>query len=179
MLMSTTTPSIFLVFAALYIASPSLAHAELFPDGLLGMRLGQTRVEALTALVNEGAVPDLEKTQCSGAVPERNRAVANRICKLSIQPGSTYMGLPLNKVSFLFQDEAIVLIGLDVGAAENTFSKLRGAYQARWGEALENAPKKSVRWSAAARPGEVKGTSVGLFMDTRHAFVVYSFDDVR
>jgi hypothetical protein len=167
-------------FAAFLLAIHVQARADFFPEGVLGMKLGQNRVEAVTALVNAGVVPDLDKAQCSENVPEKNKAVADRICKLSIQPGSTYLGHPVNKVSFLFQQEVLVLIGLDVGASENTFAALQSVYQVRWGVAVKAVPDKHASWEVLRIAPEVgKGSYVKLWADTQNAFVVYAYDTVK
>jgi hypothetical protein len=172
--------SIFSVIAAFSFATPMLAHAELFPAGMLGMHLGQTRVEALTALVNAGVTPDLEKAQCSETVPEKNKGVANRICKLTILPGSTYHGLPLNKVSFLLQDEAIVLIGLDAGASAISYSAILSTYRNTLGEPTKETPDARAFWKESASDEEgKKSTQLRIYSDTQNALIVYSFDNVQ
>jgi hypothetical protein len=180
MILSTFRRAIFSAVAALSMSTPLLAHAELFPEGILGMHLGQTRVEALTALVNAGVTPDLEKAQCSENIPEKNKAVANRICKLTIEPGSTYQGLPVNKVSFLFQDEGIVLIGMDVGATALSYPALRSTYGNLLGEPKRETPDTQATWRETA-PVEVgkKNTQLRLYADKQNALIVYSFDTVQ
>jgi hypothetical protein len=172
-------PTVLAVTAALLLSAPFAAKAELFSEGLLGLKLGQTRVEAMTTLVNAGVVPDVEKAQCSEKVPEKNKAVANRICKLAIQPGSQYLGLDVEKVTFLYQDEVIVLIGLYVSGAGDSFSALHSTYRARWGAASKEAEGTSASWKEPLTAEPQGSTLVNLWADTANAFVVYSYSNVQ
>ena len=156
------------------------ARADLFPEGVLGLRLGQTRPEAITALVKAGVTPDLDNIRCSDQVPERNRAVANRICKMPIRPGSVYLEQPVNKVSLLFQDERIVLIGLDVGSAADSFATLRAEYRARWGEASWDVPGIHIGWKEPSSQAPVEeGTYLRLYADAHNTLFVYAYQSVR
>lgn len=169
-----------LLAAGLLLLVAPLSHAALFPDGVLGMRLGQSRVAALTALVAAGAVPDMEKAQCSDKVPEKNRTVANRICKLTLQPGSTYEGLPVSKVTLLLQEETIVLIGMYVaGTTAPTCQKmLHQAFEARFGDSEGDGGAGPLRWTEPADSAE-RATHLQLWNDEPNAFVVYAFEGVR
>lgn len=164
----------------LALVASAAANAEMFPEGILGMKLGQTRIEALTALVEAGGVPELEKAQCSDKVPEKNRLVANRICKLTLQPGtSQYLGLSVAKVTFLFQGEAIVLIGLYLSSPTECFSALRASYGALWGEPSKETASASANWREAVSGASEPTAQVQLYADTVNAFVVYSFGNVQ
>jgi hypothetical protein len=171
----------FLLAVSLLLVAP-LPQAALFPDGLLGMRLGQSRVEALTALVAAGAVPDMEKAQCSDKVPEKNRTVANRICKLTLQPGSAYQGLPVNKVTLLLQEESLVLIGVYVAGAPSSGpvaqKMLHQAFESRFGVSGGDSGQGPLRWAESAEGAE-QGTHLQLWNDDPNAFVVYAFEGVR
>lgn len=145
----------------------------------MGLKLGQTRVEAMTALVEAGVVPDLEKAQCSDKVPDKNKAVANRICKLTIQPGSQYAGLAIDKVTFFYQDETIVLVGLYVSAPANSYEALRSTFHARWGDAVKETAGASASWKEPASLESPRSTQVNLWADTTNAFMVYSYSDVQ
>jgi hypothetical protein len=157
---------------------PLAAKADLLPGGLLGVKLGQTRVEAVTALVNTGVVLDVDKAQCSDKVPEKNKGVVDRICKLALLPGSTYLGLPLTKVTFLFKDEAIVLMGLYAGESADTFGALRTSYLAQFGPATKEENSDFLSWVEPAT-GAVRKTKVGLWADAPNAFMVYAYEDIR
>lgn len=158
---------------------PLAAKAELFAEGLMGVKLRQTRVEAMTALVEAGVVPDLEKAQCSDKVPDKNKTVANRICKLTLQPGSQYAGLALDKVTFLYQDETIVLMGFYVSSPTNSYGALRSTFQARWGDAAKEKEGASAIWQEPATAEAPRATQVHLWADTANAFMVYSYADVQ
>jgi hypothetical protein len=167
-----------LILATCLTALPLVAKADLFPAGLLGVKLGHSRVEAVTALVNAGILLDVEKAQCSDKVPEKNKGLVDRICKLALLPGSTYMGLPLNKVTFLFKDEAIVLMGLYVGESADTFGALHSAYLTQLGPVTKQENPEILSWvEPDAGPG--RKTKVGLWADVPNAFMVYSYEDIR
>jgi hypothetical protein len=168
-----------LSFAASLALVPCAANADLLPDGLLGVKLGQSRVEAVTALVNAGVVPDLEKAQCSDKVPEKNKGLVDRICKLAVMPGATYLGLPIAKVTFLFKDEAIVLMGLYLGESADTFGSLRTAYRTQFGPVTKEENPEILSWVEQPAPAVVRKTKVGLWADVPNAFMVYAYEDIR
>lgn len=168
------------VITAIALSAPAAAQAEMFPEGILGMKLGQTRVEALTALVDAGGVPELEKAQCSDKVPEKNRLVANRICKLTLQPGTIqYQGFSVEKVTFLFQDEAIVLIGVYLSSPAGCFSALRTSYGELWGEPSKETARANASWKETIIGEPEPKAQVQLFADAANAFVVYSLGTVQ
>lgn len=169
-------------FASCLATFPLAANADLLPEGLLGVKLGQSRVEAVTALVNAGVVPDLEKAQCSDKVPEKNKGLVDRICKLALVPGATYLGLPLTKVTFLFKDEAIVLMGLYLGESADTFGALRTAYLSQFGPVTKEENPEILSWVesvSASAAGLPRKTKVGLWADVPNAFMVYAYEDIR
>lgn len=168
-----------LILATCLSSVPFAAKADLLPDGLLGVKLGQPRVEAVTALVNAGVVPDSEKAHCSDKVPEKNIGFADRICKLVLQPGSLYQDLPVTKVTFLFKDESLVLMGLYVGESDDTFGKLRNSYLAQFGAITVEESPKILRWVEAPDERFTRKTKVGLWADEPNAFIVYAYEDIR
>jgi len=165
---------------ALALQAPGLAHAELFPEGIFGVKLGQTRAAALEALVGAGVVPDLDKAQCSDKVPERQRAVADRICKLPILPGTEYEGQALAKVSLLLKDDGLVLMGLFVGPGPESHAALLKAYSNKLGEPAPAAEGEPNRWADALSEAPVaRLTHLRLWNDAPNAFLAYGFQDVQ
>lgn len=176
---SLTRRLLALCLASFTSTLPLVAKADLFHDGLLGVKLGQTRVEAVTALVNAGAIPDHEKIQCSDKVPEKNKEAADRICKLALMPGATYLGAPLLKVTFLFKDEAIVLVGLYLGESADTFGALRTAYLTELGPVTKEEKTGILSWVERASSIQSRKTKVGLWADSPNAFMVYSYEELK
>lgn len=162
------------VMAALLLAGSAIlpAQAEQFPEGLLGVKLGMARTAALEHLLAKGVRLDVEGTICTEQVADKYKSRADRICKMPTLEGSVYLGQPINKVSLMFKDDHVVLLGLDVGNSPEAFALMQLELGKKLGATIATNDG-SARWREAPMDG-VRASATKLVADDTRAYLVYS-----
>lgn len=172
--MSTTSLSRWAAVTALSIASllPLSAQAEQFPGGVAGVKLGMPRAEALKGLLANGIGLDVERTVCLEQVADKYKPYADRICKLPTLAASQFMELPVSKVSLMFKEDKVVLVGLEIGESKTAYADTLGKLKVLLGEPAD-PQDGSASWRepvyASPRP-----TATKLVADDVRAYFVYS-----
>ena len=173
--MSKITLSRWAAAAALGLTAllPGAAQAEQFAGGVAGVKLGMPRAEALKGLLANGIELDVERTVCLEQVADKYKPYADRICKLPTLGASRFMEMPVSKVSLMFKEDKVVLVGLEIGELKTAYVDALGKLRALLGEPAEPQQDSSASWREPADTTP-RATATKLVADDVRAYFVYS-----